>query len=66
MIRSFVHTQDVSLGLDPDRVMTFRMSAQWSERFDAAVQRQARTVARTERHSRRRGRGLQSAGPGCD
>jgi putative ABC transport system permease protein len=46
MIRSFVHAQDVSLGLDPDRVMTFRMSAQWSERFDAVVQRQARTVAR--------------------
>jgi predicted permease len=26
--------------------MTFRMSAQWSERFDAVVQRQARTIAR--------------------
>src|SRR6185436_7190306 len=46
MIRSFTRTQDVSLGLDPDRVMTFRMSAQWSERFDAVVQRQARTIAR--------------------
>jgi putative ABC transport system permease protein len=46
MIRSFMRTQDVSLGLDPDRVVTFRMSAQWSERFDAVVQRQARTVAR--------------------
>jgi putative ABC transport system permease protein len=46
MIRSFTRSQDVSLGLDPDRVMTFRMSAQWSERFDAVVQRQARTIAR--------------------
>jgi putative ABC transport system permease protein len=48
MIRSFARTQDVSLGLDSDRVMTFRMSAQWSERFDAVVQRQARTIARLE------------------
>ena len=42
MIRSFMHAGCVS-GLDPDRVVTFRMSAQWSERFDAVVQRQART-----------------------
>ena len=46
MIRTFAGAREVSLGLDPDRVMTFRMSAQWSERFDAVVQRQARTIAR--------------------
>jgi len=46
LLRSFMRTQDVALGLDPDHVMTFRMTAQWTERFDAVVQRHARTVAR--------------------
>jgi putative ABC transport system permease protein len=46
LIRSFARTQEVSLGLDPRDVLTFRMSAQWTERFDAVVQRQARTIAR--------------------
>jgi len=40
--------QDVSPGLDADHVLTFRTSAQWSERIDAAVQRQKRTVDRLE------------------
>ena len=48
LIRSFMRMQDVSLGLDVDHVLTFRMSAQWSERWDAVVQRQARTVHRLE------------------
>jgi predicted permease len=46
LIRSFARTQEVSLGLDAADVLTFRMSAQWSERFDAVVQRHAKTIAR--------------------
>jgi len=46
LIRSFERMQHVSPGLDPEHVLTFRMSAQWSERADAVVQRQARTIAR--------------------
>jgi putative ABC transport system permease protein len=46
LIRSFDRMQRVSPGFDPDNVLTFRMSAQWSERADAVVQRHARTIAR--------------------
>ena len=46
LIRSFMRTAGCVAGFDPDRVLTFRMSAQWSERTDAVVQRQARTIAR--------------------
>ncbi|HEV3140985.1 MAG TPA: FtsX-like permease family protein, partial [Vicinamibacterales bacterium] len=46
LVRSFAHIRQVAPGFDPDRVVTFRMSAQWSERTDAVVQRQARTLAR--------------------
>ncbi|OLC43696.1 MAG: hypothetical protein AUH43_20095 [Acidobacteria bacterium 13_1_40CM_65_14] len=48
LIRSFMRMQEVSPGLDADHVLTFRMSAQWSERIDAVVQRQARTINRLE------------------
>jgi putative ABC transport system permease protein len=48
LTRSFVRLQQVSPGFDPDGVLTFRMSAQWSERTDAVVGRQARTLARLE------------------
>jgi predicted permease len=48
LIRSFVRVQQVSAGFDPADVLTFRMSAQWSERPDAVVSRQARTVVRLE------------------
>jgi len=48
LVRSFTRLQQVSPGLDPDHVLTFRMSAQWSEQLDAVVQRQARTIRRLE------------------
>lgn len=44
LVRSFVRLQQTSPGFDADHVLTFRMSASWSERLDAVVQRQARTV----------------------
>ena len=46
LLRSFVRTHEVSPGFDLNHVLTFRMTAQWSERFDAVVQRHSRTVAR--------------------
>jgi putative ABC transport system permease protein len=48
LIRSFMLMQNVSPGLDADHVLTFRMSSQWSERIDAVVQRQKRTIDRLE------------------
>jgi predicted permease len=48
LIRSFMRMQDVSPGIDADHVLAFRMSAQWSERIDAVVERQKRTVDRLE------------------
>ncbi len=48
LIRSFMRLQDVSTGVRADHVLTFRMSAQWSERVDAVVGRQARTIARLQ------------------
>jgi putative ABC transport system permease protein len=48
LIRSFVRVQQVSPGFSPDSVLTFRMSAQWSERPEAVVGRLARTIARLE------------------
>lgn len=48
LVRSFVRIQQVSLGFDPANVITFRMSASWSESRDAVVTRQARTIARLE------------------
>jgi putative ABC transport system permease protein len=46
LVRSFVAMQQVSLGFNPDHVLTFRMSASWAERPDAVVSRHARTIAR--------------------
>lgn len=48
LVRSFGRLQQVSLGLDPAHVMTFRMSASWSEPAAAVVGRLARTVTRLE------------------
>ena len=48
LVRSFSRLQNVSPGFDPDHVLTFRMSAQWSERLDAVMNRQVRTLARLE------------------
>ena len=48
LIRSFARLQATSPGFDPAGVQTFRMSASWSERLDAVVARQRRTVARLE------------------
>ena len=48
LVRSFARLQQVSLGLDPAHVITFRMSASWSEQAAAVVGRLARTVARLE------------------
>ena len=48
LIRSFMRMQDVSPGLDAANVLTFRMSAQWSEQLGAVVQRQKRTVDRLD------------------
>jgi putative ABC transport system permease protein len=48
LVRSFAQLHQVPLGLDPSNVITFRMSASWSEAASAVVGRQARTVARLE------------------
>jgi putative ABC transport system permease protein len=48
LIRSFARLQAASPGFDPTGVQLFRMSASWSERMDAVVARQQRTVARLE------------------
>lgn len=48
LVRSFMRLQDVSPGVQADHVLTFRMSAQWTERVDAVVGRQARTIARLQ------------------
>lgn len=46
LIRSFQRLQAVSPGFDQASVVTFRMSAQWSERPGVVVQRHARTLER--------------------
>ena len=48
LIRSFARLQTTTPGLDAAHVLTFRMTAQWTERVEAVIQRQARTVARLE------------------
>ena len=48
LIRSFARLQQVSPGFDPSNVLTFRMSASWSESAAAVVARHTRTVARLE------------------
>jgi len=48
LIRSFTRLQAASPGFDPEGVQTFRMSASWSERLEAVIARQRRTVARLE------------------
>ena len=49
LIRSFVRLQQISPGLEPANVVTFRMSASWAENASAVVARHARTVARLQR-----------------
>ena len=46
LIRSFSRLQQISPGFDPDHVLTFRMSAAWSERPEAVINRQWRTLQR--------------------
>ena len=46
LLRSFSRLQQVSPGFDADNVLTFRMSAQWTERLDAVMGRQVRTIDR--------------------
>jgi putative ABC transport system permease protein len=48
LIRSFAQIQTLSPGLDPRNVLAFRMSAQWTERYDDVIQRHARTIHRLE------------------
>jgi putative ABC transport system permease protein len=48
LIRSFTRLQAASPGFDAEGVQTFRMSASWSERLDAVIARQRRTVSRLE------------------
>jgi predicted permease len=46
--RSFARLQAIDPGIHAQDVVTFRMTASWSERLEAVEQRQARTVARLE------------------
>jgi putative ABC transport system permease protein len=48
LTRSFMRMQDVSVGLDASQVLTFRMSAQWTEQLASVVQRQKRTIDRLQ------------------
>jgi putative ABC transport system permease protein len=48
VIRSFVRLSSVSPGFDPAGVLTFRMSASWSENGTSVVSRLARTLRRLE------------------
>jgi putative ABC transport system permease protein len=48
LIRSFARIAQVSPGFDPSGVITFRMSASWSESAASVIARQARTVHRLE------------------
>jgi predicted permease len=48
LLRSFARLQQVSLGFDPHHVLTFRISAQWSERPEAVAARQLRTLQRLQ------------------
>ena len=48
VIRSFARLGDVSPGFDPAGVLTFRMSASWSENPTSVVSRLARTLRRIE------------------
>jgi putative ABC transport system permease protein len=48
LVRSFARLQQVSLGFDPSHVVTFRISAQWSERPEAVAGRQLRTLQRLQ------------------
>jgi putative ABC transport system permease protein len=46
LIRSFSRLQHVAPGFDPQHVLTFRMSAAWSERPETVLDRQLRTLQR--------------------
>jgi predicted permease len=46
LVRSFARLQDVSPGFAADDVLTFRISAAWSEKPDAVALRQLRTLER--------------------
>jgi putative ABC transport system permease protein len=45
-VRSYLAITAVNPGFDPANVLMFRISAQWSERSTAVVQRHARTIQR--------------------
>jgi putative ABC transport system permease protein len=63
LLRSFVRLQQVSLGFEPDRVLTFRMSARWAEPPEAVVNRQLRTLQRLTAMPGVRGAALNRALP---
>jgi putative ABC transport system permease protein len=48
LVRSFSRLQQVSPGFDAANVLTFRMSAQWTETTGATMSRQLRTMARLD------------------
>lgn len=48
LVRSFARLQEVPPGFDPQGVLTFRVSAAWSERLEAVSARQLRTLDRLQ------------------